>query len=115
MRATGNQAPLNDLLRFRDWAKNAASEFLRNDEFAKVKLSMEILELSEELEKKLGTLLEAETTSSLEQEGVEEPEIEEEQGYPAFFIRGDFLVKQGKTRDKRDIYEQKLRGLNLNV
>lgn|GEM_PF-6157642 len=107
MKAFGYPAPQEDLLSLKNWAKNAASEFLRTDEFRKTKLALDILELSSQIELRLADLVGDARVYEPEYapEGRDE---EEEQGYPVFFVKGEFLVKQGRTRDKRDIYEQKL-------
>jgi hypothetical protein len=100
--------PVDNLRRLQEWAKSAASDFLRDNEFSRARMSTEILELCEEIEKKLGSLIEPKEVQNYEYERAADEERKNDSEYPLFFVRGEFLVKQGKTRDKRDIYEQKL-------
>jgi hypothetical protein len=101
-------SPANDLRRLQEWAKSAASSSLRDNEFSRARMSTEILELCAEIEKKLGSLVKLEEGQDYEYEHAADKEQKNDSEYPLFFVRGEFLVKQGKTRDKQDIYEQKL-------
>jgi hypothetical protein len=98
------------LAQLSDWAKRSSIKLVEEEEFSKAGVLMDLAEQGKRIIKELGEdgIGDVFTEESEGRQSSEEGGVEEIQGkYPLFFIQGSYLVKQGLSRDKRSVHEQK--------